>query len=146
MKSSTRNALIALSAVLAVTASGDEVWRPAPLGSVRLKGVLGERFRRTLDGNLMKLDLERDFIEQFRTKTGKKSFIGTGNVVEALVCCAKYTGDPDVIARKRQIVDALIAAQDPDGYIGCMDAARRVWRQWDAEDVGFVLDGLVLDW
>lgn len=126
--------------------SGAELWKPVPLGDVRVGGVIGERIALTVTNNLMKLDLERDFIDQFRTKSGKKGFIGTGNVIEALVCLAKYTGDPDVLARKRRLVDAIIAAQEPGGYIGCMDKARRTWFAWDVEDVGFILDGLVLDW
>ena len=138
--------LLAMAFCMTARLVAADVWAKVPLGDVRLGGALGERISRTIDGNLMKLDAEKDFLGQFRTKNGRKSFIGTGNLVEAFVCFARYTGDPKVLARKKALVDAIIAAQSADGYIGCMRPDQRVWHAWDAEDVGFVLDGLVLDW
>lgn len=130
------------SAGIAETRGG---WSSVPLGGVKVGGEIGVRIDLTLTNNVMVLDYDRDFLAAFRTKDGKKTFVGTGNMIEALVSLAKYTGDAKVIAKKRALVDAVIAAQEPGGYIGCMPPDKRVWYAWDMEDVGFILDGLVLD-
>ena len=89
-----RMCLLVVSLAAAIRLVAADMWTSVSLGNVRLGGSLGDRIARTIDGNLMKLDIEKDFLDQFRTKTGKKTFVGTGNLVEALVCFAKYTGDP----------------------------------------------------
>ena len=123
-----------------------EVWRTASLGALRIGGVLGERIGLTVDGNMKKVDYDKVFVEPFRRKDGKKTFVGTGNVVEALVLLSKQTGDEELRAIKDRLVGAIVASQEPDGYIGCLRPEQRVWRAWDCEDVGFLLDGLVLDY
>ena len=144
-KDEMKSALLAVLALVSWASVGSE--RTAgPLGKVRVGGVIGERIAMTVTNNLMKLDYDRDFIRQFVAKDGKKSFVGTGNVIESLVALAKHTGDGDVLALKRRLVDAIVAAQTPEGYIGCMPPDKRVWHRWDVEDIGFILDGLVLDW
>lgn len=139
--------LIALGGCCAVSViEAATVWNPLPLDRIRVGGSIGGRVALTLDGNLKKIDYEGVFLDQFRTKNGRKNFIGTGNMVEALVLFAKHTGDPETLALKKKVVSELIAAQAADGYIGCMQPEKRVWGAWDAEDVGFILDGLVTDW
>ena len=141
-------ALCALLSCGAVPAVGfaRAVWNPTPVDRIRVGGVIGERLAMTVTNNLMKLDLEKDFIAAFREKKSAKTFIGTGNVMEAFVFAAKHTGDPAVVARKRMLFDAIIAAQAPDGYIGLMKPEERIWKAWDMEDVGFIIDALAYDW
>ena len=124
-----------------------EIWRPAPVGAVRVGGVLGERIAATITNNLLKIDIEKDFIRPFQEKKGGDgAFVGTGNIIESLAYLAKQTGDEALRTRKERLVAAIIAAQEPDGYIGCMDRATRIWKAWDLEDIGFILDGLLADW
>ena len=65
---------------------------------------------------LKKIDYEKVFVDQFRTKDGKKTFIGTGNVMESLVLLAKQTGDRELLAIKDRLVADVIAAQAPDEF------------------------------
>ena len=131
---------------LVTMARGGEVWSPAPLGSLRIGGTIGERIALTVDGNLKKIDYADVFVKPFRTKDGKKTFVGTGNVMESLVLLAKQTGDAELLAIKERLFSDILAAQLPDGYIGCVRPEQRVWNSWDCEDVGFILDALVLDY
>ena len=131
---------------LVTMARGAEVWSPAPLGSLRIGGTIGERIALTVDGNLKKIDYADVFVKPFRTKDGKKTFVGTGNVMESLVLLAKQTGDAELLAIKERLFSDILAAQLPDGYIGCVRPEQRVWNSWDCEDVGFILDALVLDY
>ena len=144
MKKKTLIGITLLTAILTTNAA--EVWRTTPIDRIKVGGTIGEHIRRTLEGNVKKLDYEKDFLEQFRTKTGKKSFIGTGNVIEGVVLMAKYTGDQEALRIKNMLIDELIKSQTADGYIGCMHPEKRIWRAWDMEDVGFIIDGLVLDY
>ena len=138
---------ILLGLVAVSSASAAEPKRQGTaLDAIRVGGVIGERIALTVTNNLMKLDYDKDFIRPFVVKDGKKNFIGTGNVIESLVALAKYTGDAKVLELKRRLVKAVIDAQTPEGYIGCMQPEKRVWYAWDVEDIGFILDGLVLDW
>ena len=139
-------ALVLAVATLQVAGPVRDVWRAAPLGSLRVGGALGERIGLTVDGNLKRIDYDGVFVQPFRTKDGKKTFVGTGNVMESLVLLAKQTGDADLLKIKDRLFDDIIAAQEPGGYIGCVRPEQRIWKSWDCEDIGFILDALVLDY
>ena len=136
---------VALTA-LAAGVSAREVWTPAPLGSLKVGGTIGERIALTVDGNLKKIDYDKVFVNQFRTKDAKKTFVGTGNVMESLVLLARQTGDRELLKIKEKLVSDILAAQASDGYIGCVRPEQRIWNSWDCEEVGFILDALVLDY
>ena len=121
-------------------------WLSIPTERVTLDGVFGERISMTVTNNLLKVDLPRDFIAPFAVKDGKEEFVGTGNMIEAMVYLAKHTGNEELLVRKRMLVDAICGAQEKEGYIGCFPPGKRTWTPWDLEDVGFIIDGLVADW
>ncbi len=138
---------VVASAVHAASAqipAAHERWHSS--AAAEIGGVIGERIAITVTNNLMKIDMDGVFAQPFRVKDGSKSFVGTGNMIESLVLLSKYTGSGELLAVKNDLVRSIISAQEKGGYIGCMDGPRRMWQPWDMEDVGFILDGLVLDW
>ena len=51
---------------------------------VTLGGYLGERFETCLRGNVLKLDLEKDFFPPFVRREGKSGFVGMPGMVDAV--------------------------------------------------------------
>ena len=121
-------------------------WKHIPLDRVKVGGRIGSRIGMTVSNNLMRLDLKGDFVRPFSERSGKVTFVGTGNALEAFVKLARHTGDKAVERRKNELIDLLLATQLPSGYIGLMPEGKRYWSMWDLEDIGFILDGLVADW
>lgn len=53
---------------------------------VKLGGVIGERFDTSIRGNLLKLDLEKDFFSPFVARKAKSgTFVGLGKNADAAV-------------------------------------------------------------
>ena len=104
---------------------------PGEASPVRLGGALGARFDLTVTNNYLKLDLGNDFFKPFRERTSKEGFVGLGMLCDAAVRLAKYSGDPEVIARKDAIVGFLIGNQLADGYTGCFAEKARLSKLWD---------------
>lgn len=111
---------------------------PGPLqplwpGEVRVAGELGRRMALTVRRNLLALDLDGDFLRHFQERVpypwtpeakgpflqqGRMLFNGLGETLDALVFFAASLQEPELVALKRRIVKALLATQEPDGYIG----------------------------
>jgi hypothetical protein len=85
----------------------NDEWRSVPVDRVRLCGPLGRRVAITATNNLMKIDLEAGFFRSFRDKTAKGGFIGLGKLLDGAAYLAKYTGIPEVVARKDEIARVL---------------------------------------
>ena len=126
--------------------SRNDEWRSVPVDKVHLNGFLGHRIALTATNNLMKIDLEKDFFKPFREKKSKGGFIGLGKLLDGAAYLAKYTGLPEVVARKDEIARALAETQEPDGYIGYFAPEARLGTLWDLHEIGFILQGLVSDW
>jgi DUF1680 family protein len=85
----------------------------------------GELDRRIMDlvhKNFMVVDLDRDWLDKFRSRTDRGDtrnvYYGIGKVLDAGSLFAQYTGDPDVAERAQYIMDQLRSSRDPDGYLG----------------------------
>jgi len=130
--------LSVVTALLAVTAVAEP--------RIRLGGVIGERFETSVTGNVLKVDLAKDFFPPFAKRQEKGGFIGLGKHADALVHYARHTDDPRVAAQKRQVIDFILAHQDPDGYTGCYVPENRLGRVWDVHEMGFIIQGLLADY
>ena len=115
-------------------------------GAVKIDGWIGERFNRSLNGNVLKLDLEKDFFPPFEKREAKSGFIGLGKHADALVHYAKNTGDKRVIAEKEKAIGFLIDHQLPNGYTGFFCEAARLGELWDIHEMGFIIQALVADY
>lgn len=123
---------------------------------VDLGGELGRRYRLTIDNNLLAIDHEADFLQSFQKQDRKPfDYVGLGKELDAIVRFAHATQRPQLLALRRRIVDATLASQRPDGYIGIFpDVAPGdqppdlgfggrlvVW--WDLHELCYLIQGLV---
>ena len=87
--------------------------------SFRLGGVFGHRAEAMMKGNLLQLDMEKDFLGPFRQRKNPKAvYVGLGKTLDAGVHFAALTGDPEITAWKDQWIAETISTIDPEGYIG----------------------------
>jgi hypothetical protein len=120
-------------------------WQKVDLREIKVRGELGRRVDLAIYGNLLKIELEKQFFEHFRQKKLSGDSVGTGKLVEYAVRFAAYTRDPKVLALKNHVVDELLKTQDEDGYIGCLNKKSRLWGYWDLAETGFIILGLATD-
>jgi len=122
--------------------------RPITLRQTELGGEIGRRLDDLIHKNYMELDLERDFVEPFRTRpfTEGWHYVGVGKVVDAGSLFAAYTGDPEVAKRSSGLIDAILATRDADGYVGVFPPepeAAQNHRNWVLHEQEYLLLGLV---
>jgi DUF1680 family protein len=135
---------ILCTVVLALTVearAADTGMAPLAPGAVKVGGELGRRIDLTITGNLLKLDVDRDFLAPLGPKKGQ--YIGVGILLQTACDLAAQTGDPRVAALRERVAAALIAAQDVDGYIGYKPRQHRVWQMFDPDEIAQIVLGLV---
>ena len=120
-------------------------WRKIDLREIKVRGEIGRRIDLTIYGNLLKIELENQFLNHFRAKKLGGDSVGTGKLIEYAARFAAYTGDPEVLRLKNYVVDELLKTQDADGYIGCLREDSRLWGYWDLAETGFIILGLAVD-
>jgi uncharacterized protein len=118
---------------------------PVDLMNVKVGGEIGRRINITIDSNLLVLNTDKDFLESFRKKN-EGGYIGLGKLIDGTVKMASYTNNEKVIALKNHLVDEIILAQEPDGYIGNMTPGNRMWKLWDIHEMGYIINGLVTNY
>lgn len=123
-----------------------DVLTPVDVRDVKVGGEIGRRIDMTCRNNLMVLDLDKDFLPPFQKKERAEGYIGLGKTIDAAVRLAAYSGDPAVVQRKRKLVAAAIAAQEPDGYLGLIRPDARVFALWDIHEMGYLIYGLTMDY
>ena len=106
--------------LVSAAANGAHNWQKVDLREIKVRGEIGRRVDLAIYGNLLKIELEKQFLDHFREKKLDDDSVGTGKLVEYAVRFAAYTRDPKVLALKNYVVDELLKTQDPDGYIGCL--------------------------
>jgi len=122
------------------------------LRQVKIGGEIGRRIDLTIKGNLLKIDLDKDFLAPLTggnytgLNDGSGSFLGVGKTLDGMVRLAAYSGDMALIARKNHMVDSIISSQGSDGYIGMMAPERRTWGLWDLHEEAFIITALVSDY
>jgi uncharacterized protein len=119
---------------------------PLDVRQVKVGGEIGRRIDITVNNNLLKLNVETDFLEPFRTKTAKDGDIGLGRLIDAAVRFAAYTQNEKVIAFKKKLVDETIKTQLPDGYLGMLAPESRMWHMWDVFETHYIVYGLTNDY
>ncbi len=127
-----------------VTMAAD-VLSPVDVRQAKVGGEIGRRIDVTCRNNLMVLDLDKDFLPPFQKKEQAEGYIGLGKTIDAAVRLAASTGDPAVVERKRKLVAATIATQEPDGYLGLLKPEARVFALWDVHEMGYLIYGLTMD-
>ncbi len=89
--------------------------------------------------NLLKLDIESDFLEPLKKRNG--AYVGVGILLDAASRLGIATSDERVKAIRDRVAQALIAAQEDDGYIGYKPPADRVWKLFDPDKIAQIILG-----
>lgn len=114
--------------------------------SIVVHGEMGRRIDLTVTHNLLAIDIEGDFLRPFVVKSADSGYVGLGKTLDAMVRLAVHTGNEALMARKRNTVAALLAAQEPDGYLGIMKPEARVGALWDVHEMAYLVLGLTSDY
>ena len=120
-----------------------DVLAPLDLRDVHVGGEIGRRIDITIANNLLKLDVDGDFLRPFLDEQRSGVFIGLGMLLDATVKFAAYSADPQVDTLRRHLVGEILRAQEADGYLGTFPAAKRVQTLWDVHELGYVIWGLL---
>ena len=127
----------------------NEVFQSLDFRHVSVGGEIGRRIDITVNNNILKLDVDNDFLLPFQQKKhegkGYSDYVGLGKLIDATVRFAAYTNNGKVIELKKHIIDELIRTQEPDGYIGIMIKEARMWGLWDIHEMGYLIMGLSSD-
>ena len=133
------------------------------LGKVKLGGEIGRRIDVTIENNLLKLDVERDFLAPFKErrqpdlKGQEKSlgfyadayrhYVGIGKLIDATAKFAAYTDNKEVLGLKDRLVRDTLDCQDSEGYIGFFtEPEDKMWRAWSGHEMSYIIQGLVTEW
>ena len=142
---SLSGAVLCVVASLPLFAGPQERFSRVGLDEIRLGGEFERRIMMAVTNNLLKAEIEHQFLDHFRATARSGDSVGTGKLIETAVRFGVYTGDPRVIALKDHVVTELLKAQSPDGYIGCLRKDSRLWGYWDLAETGFIFLGLAAD-
>lgn len=137
--------LLALLAPRASIAAPDGHLESIDARAVTVRGEIGRRIQVTIHTNLFALDAEKHFLNPFRAPERDGKYIGLGKLIDATARFAYHTGDPALVALKKKLADAAIAAQEPDGYIGTMPPEKRIWTLWDIHEMSYLVLALATD-
>jgi uncharacterized protein len=144
--------LATLASLHAVAHQGAEATSPceAAFGfeSFRLGGVFGRHVEIMMKGNLLRLDMEKDFLGPFRKRiTPNPVYIGLGKTLDAGVHFAALTGDPEITAWKDKWIAETIGTMDPDGYLGISPrGAAYQWSKFGFHERGPIILALANDY
>lgn len=140
--------LIGMGCVTGMWATSESAkeFSPLDLRRVKVGGEIGRRIDNTIFKNLMVIDADKDFVAPLKAKQGQEYYVGLGKLIDAAVKLAAYSGDDKVAARKKHLVDAALAAQEADGYLGYLAPSSRVRTLWDIHEMSYLVYGLVSDY
>lgn len=100
--------------------------RLAMPADVQLGGLLGARYEANAVRRLPVVD-EAELLGGFRKRPGSHPWIGehVGKWLHAACLTYACTGDAGLRAKLDRVVSGLLATQEPDGYLGTYESARR---------------------
>jgi uncharacterized protein len=128
-----------------IPAPSDKLY-PVDIRKVRAGGEIGRRIGVTVHNNLLKIDIDNDFLHSFVNRDiSNEGFVGLGMLLDATVKLAANTGDDKVVSLKNHLVSEIIKSQESDGYIGNMRPPSRMRKLWDVHEAGYIIYGLVND-
>lgn len=136
---------------LALPGTGAVADRMTPLpvlGQPHLGGLLGHRFTLGALARLRNVD-EAELLAGYQQKPGKHPWIGehVGKWLHASSLAVANTGDPQLRAKLDRVARGLIAAQEPDGYLGTYLPGKRFGlypdADWDVWSHKYCLIGLL---
>jgi uncharacterized protein len=150
--------LLAMMSLNALPAHGQDAFGPLKakqvvqdrlvaqnLRNVKVGGEFGRRIDLTIRKNLLAIDLDKTFLRYLPQKNAA-DYIGTGNVIQTVVWFSVITGDEELLALKKRMIDMTIKAQEADGYIGLQPTANRLWGWWDLQESTLIVQALLTNY
>jgi len=116
------------------------------LQDIKVGGEIGRRIGITAENNLLKLNVNDDFLQPFQERRFEECFIGLGNLIDSLVRFAVVTNDDRIASLKDFVIAEILKAQEEDGYIGTFIAKRRFAALWDIAEMAYIILGLTSDY
>ncbi len=90
----------------------------------------------TILNNLLKIDIENDFLLPFERRQGDGAgYIGLGKLIDAVVTFAACTENPELIQLKEHIIAHVRKHQEPDGYYGLFPSEQRITKLCDIHEI-----------
>lgn len=130
---------------LPITIHAAERLTPLDLRDIKVGGEIGRRISITVANNLLKLNVDGEFLPAFMEEPRTGKFIGLGMMLDSVVSFAAYTGDPQVLALKKHLVAEILRAQEADGYIGTFAPENRIKTIWDVHELSYIIWSLLND-
>ncbi|MFL6601653.1 MAG: glycoside hydrolase family 127 protein [Steroidobacteraceae bacterium] len=124
-----------------------ERYKSLPFEAQQLGGLFAERMRVNVEGRLLHID-QQAFVSPFvhRDSTGHfdAAWVGehAGKFLDAACNALRYHDHPQLRRIADRVSKALVASQEPDGYLGTYAATRR-WAGWDVWVHKYNLIGLL---
>jgi uncharacterized protein len=126
--------------------------RAPPLhpSQVELGGLLGERFRASLEQRLLAID-EDALLAGFEKRPGEQPWIGehVGKWLDAAARTHGATNDPALAEKIDRVLERLVATQEADGYLGTYLPEKRFGlfenADWDVWVHKYAILGAVAD-
>jgi hypothetical protein len=120
---------------------------PLDLAHLKVGGKIGRRIGVSVTNNVLRLDIDKDLLPAFQKKHGQDgSHKGFGKLMDAVVRLAYYTRDENVVSLKNHLVDEIVKAQEPDGYVGVVAPENRISKVWGLHEVNYIVYALVSDY
>ena len=129
-------------ALIATTVLGENA---AEIGSVRLKGYLGERLDAMIERHVCGADVDyitAPFMEKTETKGWWQAEFW-GKWMHSAVPYLGYCGSEKLRASIDRGIDRMLASQEPNGYIGNYPDELRCGEGWDVWGMKYTLLGLL---
>ena len=145
MKLCTPLSTLAAVLLVALPVVGADLLAPLDVRDVKVGGEIGRRIAITVTNNLLKLDVDGDFLRPFTAVPRTGEFIGLGMMLDSTITFAAHTGDAQVLALKKHLVAKTIEAQEADGYIGTFAPDKRIKTIWDVHEMGYIIWALLED-
>lgn len=138
--------LLVLSSLAATFPTHEHhLFKPLDIRKVKVEGEVGRRIAITVEKNIMKLDLENDFIVRFRQRTAQEGYVGLGKTLDAVIRLAAYTGDPRLEEKRREMVNTVLELQEADGYLGFFRPEARLFELWDMHEMAYLAYALLTE-
>jgi DUF1680 family protein len=111
-----------------------DVLQPLDPSAVKVEGWLGARIDANVRGRLEVVDTV-PLLAGYIKKPGEQSYIGehVGKWLHAATLAWAYTGDEALRHKLDDVASQLVAAQEPDGYLGTYIPAERFGQYPDAD-------------
>jgi DUF1680 family protein len=120
------------------------LWRPADVRQTKLEGEWGRRMDVT-GQRIAKTDLAKLLGQLGNSKPGAV-YLGLGKFMDATSRLAAY--DPSLRPTRDALINGVLAAQSPEGYIGCWKPGPLLATtgQWEVHELTYIIVGLCTDY